>query len=95
MSAKPLKKAVIQFALPPGVGGPIISLGANSVDIIANSLFTRVTGGTSGGFSAVGGNTSATNSTWTGDTVNGNVIYPKAIHVHEHEPKAIHVHESS
>ena len=80
-SAKPLKKTVIQYALPPGVGGPIISLAPNSLDVISSSIFFRITaGGSSGYAAAVGGDTSAT-QTWTGDTVNGNVIYPKALHI--------------
>ena len=80
-AAKPLKESLIHFKCQLVIGCAVISLGANSVDVICNSLFTCITTSTNCTYSAVGGNISATNSTWTGDTIQGNVIHPKAVHV--------------
>ena len=75
---QPLKKTVISFAQPPGFTGTPINLAANTVQVLVNSLYSRVTAVASA-VSATGGNCPANTATWTGDTMQGNRIAPHSI----------------
>ena len=77
---QPLKKTVNSFAQAPGVSGTPINLGSNTVQVLVNSLFTRVTMNGGAG-SSTGGDVAANTTTWTGDTMSGNRIAPKSIMV--------------
>jgi len=78
-SRTPLKKVIQQYATPPGAAGTQIFLTPNILSVINTSPFFRVTAGTSGTLAAVGGDSAAVYFNAVGDTVNGNVIYPKML----------------